>query len=107
LNPPDVRDASLICDPAAFGEHGWVRVEADCFLKQVGESDGEDARAAPNIEQAPAPIETFFIGENRLKLGRVGRSTVPVMNRRTLVGRWVVRHNHRMPTVACASLLFA
>ena len=69
VDPPDARDASLFGDPITLGEHGRVGIEADCFLKQMGKSDGEDAGAAASIEQPPGPIETQFVGEDGFKLG--------------------------------------
>jgi hypothetical protein len=41
--------------PSAFGEHGWVGVEADHLLEQVGESDREDAGSAAGVEEPSLP----------------------------------------------------
>ena len=55
LHPADVRDALSVGEAATFGEHGRVGVEADRLLEEVGESNGEDARAAANVEEPPLP----------------------------------------------------
>lgn len=100
LHPANVRDAALVGDPIAFGEHGWVRVEADRLLEQVGEADGEDAGAAAGVEEPAAPVQIQFLGENSLELRRVRRSTVPVVGGGALVDRGVGRHHYRMHAAA-------
>jgi hypothetical protein len=93
LDPADVGDASFVGDPATFGEHGWVGVEADRLLEQVGDSDGEDAGAATSVEEPAAPIQIQLLAENSLELRRVGWPTVPVVGSGALVDRGVVRHH--------------
>jgi hypothetical protein len=82
-------DPSLLGDPAAFGEHGRVGIEADRLLEQMGEPDREDARPAAAVEQPPAPVEPQLLGENGLELRRVGRPPVPVVGRGALEERRV------------------
>jgi hypothetical protein len=68
LDPADVRDALFVGGSATFGEHGWVGVEADRLLEQVGDSDREDAGAAASVEESPAPIQIQLLDENSLEL---------------------------------------
>ena len=75
----------------------WVGVEADRLLEQVRESDSDAARAATSIEDPPATVEIQFLGENSLKLRRVGRSSPPVVRGGALIDRGVVWHDDRMP----------
>jgi len=40
---------------ATFGEHRRVGVETDRLLEQLGEPDGQDAGAAPAVEEPATP----------------------------------------------------
>ena len=68
-DPADVRDAPFAGNPAPFGEHRWVGVEADRLLEQMGESYREDAGAGAGVEEPPAPIQIQLLGENSLQFG--------------------------------------
>jgi hypothetical protein len=58
LHPAHVRDPLFASDPATFGDHGRIRIEADRLLEQVGESRGEDAGAAASVEEPSSSVQT-------------------------------------------------
>ena len=84
--------ASLGRDPAAFGEHRRIGVEADRVLEEMREPDGEDAGAAAAVEEPPPSVQTELLGEHGLELRRVRRPAAPVVGGGALVDRRVVRH---------------
>src|SRR5215213_7363844 len=96
LNPADVRDTQFLAESATFGEHRGVGVETDRLLKQVGESDGEDAGTAAAVEEPPRPIQAQLPSDNSLKLRRIGRSTLPVMDSGAviIVGSYNITPHH-------------
>ena len=69
LDPADVGHALFARGPATFSEHCWIGIEANRALEQVGESEGEDAGPAADVEEPSGPIEGEVGGENGLELG--------------------------------------
>src|SRR5580704_14585703 len=99
LDPGDVRDVPLPGGPATLGDHLRIGVKADGALKQVGQSYGEDAGTAPDVQQPSAAIQAEFLSEESLEAGRVGGSPVPVVDSRALKERRVVSHRRTLPSL--------
>jgi hypothetical protein len=99
LDPADVRDVALPGGPAALGDHRRIGVKADGALKQVGQSYGEDAGTAPDVQQPSAAIQAEFLSEQSLEPGRVRGPTAPVVDSRALIERRVVSHRGTLPSL--------
>ena len=89
LDPGDVRDVPLLGGPAGgpatLGDHRRIGVKADGALKQLGQSYGEDAGTAPDVQQPSAAIQAEFLSEESLEPGRVGGSPGPVVDSRASI----------------------
>ena len=85
LDPGDVRDVPLPGGPATLGDHRRIGVKADGALKQVGQSYGEDAGTAPDVQEPSAAIQAEFLCEESLEPGRVGRPSAPVVDSRAFI----------------------
>lgn len=85
LDPGDVRDVPLLDGPAALGDHRRIGIQADGGLKEVGQSYGEDAGTAPDVQEPPAAIQAEFLSEESLELGRVRGPSAPVVDSRAFI----------------------
>ena len=77
---------------ARFVQHRRLRVEPDDLGKGGRLFEGEHARTAANVEQAPAAIPAQPGRERATELGRIGRSCVVVSSRRAV--RPIARRAH-------------
>jgi len=51
----------------------------------VGQSYGEDAGTAPDVQESSAAIQAEFLCEESLEPGRVGRPSAPVVDSRAFI----------------------
>jgi hypothetical protein len=93
LDPGYVRYAPLLRGPAALGDHLRIGVQADSFLGQAGEAHGEDAGAAPDVQEPSAAIQAKFLGKKSLKSRRIGGPAIAVVDSRPVVDRRIVSHH--------------
>ena len=100
LDPGDVRDVLLLGGPATLGDHRRIGVKADGARKEAGQSYGEDAGTAPDVQESPAAIQAEFRCEESLEPGRVGRPSAPVVNSRALIERRVTLHGRTLPSIS-------
>ena len=84
--------------PATLGDHRRIGVKADGVLEQVGQSYGEDAGTAPDVQEPSAAVQAEFLSEESLEPGRVGRPPAPVVDSRAFIERRVVSHRRTLPS---------
>jgi hypothetical protein len=76
-----------------------AQVQADSFLEQAGEAHGEDAGAAPNVQEPSAAIQAKLPSKKSLKSRRIGGPTAAVVDSRPVVDRRVVSHHQTVLAV--------
>ena len=84
LEPVGVADSFLLGSPLGLSQHFRIRVESNDALEEMGEEQSDGPRPAPDIEEAPATIETEVFGEGVGQARSVGFAALPVVGRRTL-----------------------
>ena len=82
----------------AFGQHVLVGVEADRVDEVRCQFDRQDARTAPDVEQAPSKTSRDLLAQHAHQVPRVGRTSVDVVAGRASIDRGVVRH----PAQSCS-----
>jgi hypothetical protein len=90
LDPGDVREAPFLGGPAALDDHRRIGVKADGVLEHQGQSYGEAAGTAPDVQEPSATVQAEFLSEEGLELRRVGRPSGPVVHSRASIERRVV-----------------
>jgi len=68
LDPRGVGDPSLRCRAPGLKEHPGIWIETDDLLEEAGEEEGNGARPAADVEEAPLSVEMEAFGQN---LGQV------------------------------------